>query len=48
VATDTPKGRAAERFRELAEKLTRRSSKPCNWARSRCWRRRWPSSRRWA
>jgi TRAP-type C4-dicarboxylate transport system substrate-binding protein len=65
VATDTPKGKAAERFKELAEKATngrvkvevypnssctrtRKSWKRCSWARCRCWRRRWPSSVRWA
>jgi hypothetical protein len=65
VATDTPKGQAAERFKQLAEKppraasrsrsirtasctRTRKSSKRCSWARCKCWRRRWPSSARWA
>jgi hypothetical protein len=65
VANDTPKGKGAERFKELAEKATkgrvkvesirtarctrtRKKWKRCSWARCRCWRRRWPSSVRWA
>src|SRR5476649_2250105 len=65
VAENTPKGKGALRFKELAEKATNGRVKvevypnsqlykdwkkwmPCNWARCKCWRRRFPSSARWA
>ena len=63
VAPDTPKGKAALKFKELAEKYTggkvkvevypnsrstrtKRNSRRCSSARSRCWRRRTRSSAR--